>query len=485
MTDIGVPSREISRETSVSRRISRQNTFRLLSVEVAEERSHGSDDNDDHVDNCNDEAIDHLLNGNIGGTVHYEGDLRAGVVAASVGGAAALPRGMTRSDSGRRRSLSRNSSMSSIGSFDGPMREIVVVPDEDEFAFLAEMGRRTRRCSDVTTDSTLDFQPGEKQHDEISDDGPADCEIVQLKMGPRRRDDSLDGLKGSFLSNCSTVVHGNLNRDKSNSHCDDENCDVNSALPDAISVDSDNSNTLSLLASKLDAVGFDGDTRNESLNSDYIRGGLHDSASLTRMKLSCKSKSAELQQKARLDSIDFNGESESDSLNSYRLRAGFHDSTSLAKAKFSHKCKGSLSVQHVRFDSIDLDGESESESLNSHRLRAGFHDSTSLAKAKFFRKCSSGIYDSTNTATTATSTVLSDFLAVTDDSFSSMESSPYDAIFSGRKSQDVSKSKISKLELASRFYDCDDDTLNDIASTDSESLNTVDFHLNNYGTAAR
>mmetsp|Transcript_23941 Transcript_23941/g.48506 ORF Transcript_23941/g.48506 Transcript_23941/m.48506 type:complete len:383 (-) Transcript_23941:173-1321(-) len=377
---------------------------------------------------------------------------------------------MTRSNSGRRSTLRRNSSLSSIGSFDGPIREIAFLPDEGEAAFLAEMGWRTRRCSDITTDSIFnsDAEPQDKQIEELSEGEPAECEKVALKLPSRRHDDSLEGLKGSVLSNCSTIIHGNLKRDKWNKCYDDADDDTSAAFPDSISFDSDNSNTLSFLASKLNAVSFDGESTNESLNSDIIRGGFNDSTSVARMKLSGKFKSTVLARDTRLDSIDFDGESENESLNSYRIRAGFHDSTSLAKAKNSRMGQSALSGRNSRFESINFDGESDSESLNSYRIRAGFHDSTSLAKAKFSRKCSSGIYDSTNTATTTNSTVLSDFLAIGDVSFSSMESSSFDAFSAGRTIEEFSNNTNSKSELALRFCDYDDATLNDIASQDSD-----------------
>jgi len=489
MAETAAPSRGISREISVSRRISRQNTFRLLSVQVAEERSRGSDDDDD-IDHHEDNEIEYLINGKIGGTLHFDGDLYAEplagnsdinedvAAAAAFGGAAALSRGMTRSNSGRRTTLRRNSSLSSIGSFDGPIREIAFLPDEGEAAFLAEMGWRTRRCSDITTDSIFnsDAEPQDKQIEELSEGEPAECEKVALKLPSRRHDDSLEGLKGSVLSNCSTIIHGNLKRDKWNKCYDDADDDTSAAFPDSISFDSDNSNTLSFLASKLNAVSFDGESTNESLNSDIIRGGFNDSTSVARMKLSGKFKSTVLARDTRLDSIDFDGESENESLNSYRIRAGFHDSTSLAKAKNSRMGQSALSGRNSRFESINFDGESDSESLNSYRIRAGFHDSTSLAKAKFSRKCSSGIYDSTNTATTTNSTVLSDFLAIGDVSFSSMESSSFDAFSAGRTIEEFSNNTNSKSELALRFCDYDDATLNDIASQDSDSFDVVDFH---------
>ncbi len=441
-TDVLVPTRGIIRQVSKSRRISRRSTFRLLSVQVAEEEASRDSDNDAskvEIGRADDKCLELAAALVIANVETKDVAFDANDVKLPASTAAMISRGMER----RTSSSSVSSSFSSSSSFDGPMREIVVT-SRDDCDDIQETGEARRRSSDITADSLelLLNQLQQQQLEELQKKSPGlnigqvskkkqeqdgdqmmiqdDKQEKEQELDPERNNEKqappqqaqpaneesrrrrprkllnqLSNLKGSLIS-ISTVVQGNLRKEVQSQKEQQtssfrrittlSSSSSSSTHPTSID-ETETPEELSKLASKFQAMDFDDESvmdfeeesvMDSSLNSYYVRNGLNDNASFTRASRKKWSRSS-FQKVDEGDVMD--GESTTiESMGSYCRRRGFQRLSRYGNS--SNKIR-----KHI--GAIDVDGDSTaSESLNSYDsyyIRRGMNDSLSLARARFPR----------------------------------------------------------------------------------------------------
>lgn len=236
-----------------------------------------------------------------------------------------------------------------------------------------------------------------------------------------------------------------------------------------------NANSSNKITKSVGSFDVDGNSvESESLNSYYIRRGMHDSMSSTRVRLSRIANNFKSNMIAEnFNVFDMDGDSAtSESINSYYIRRGMHDSATLTRARLPRNTKSHANKVTTTLEALDMDGNSTtSESLNSCHVRGGMNDSISLTRAKLSRKCSTGIHDSAGTATTTISTVSSEFRAEGDHLLSFFEAS-FESLFDNDNDNRPNLER--KFAVAGNHQTNDP---NDVSSVGSESLDLHDLYM--------
>ncbi len=264
----------------------------------------------------------------------------------------------------------RASTMSlSSATVEGPIREIFV-PDEDEIQFLQDMGQR-RRSSDITAESHFELLIRQLEHHESRSQQETGGQPISEQVNENNSNlmkNPFRSFKGGFLRICNSI-HENLRQEMlTNAIVPSPSASVGAA---------DTPEVLANLSSR-HAIDFDVRAESETLNSYFAQGRVQDVT-------------------AKLN-------------------------TKLAQKRFNNNYYGTRTsnIAPKRHSNI-VDDETILQSLESSFRQC--------AELKLARKCSSGLYDSTNTETTANSSVFDDFLNMgACDSFSSIDSSSLQSI---------------------------------------------------------
>lgn len=355
-------------EGAISRRLSRRNTFKLFSVEVTEE--------DTDSLKLEEEVGGEIWNCNFNGCVKFDSTIIAEIEGTSYGGEADGMCNHTK--------ILRSSTVSiSSATAEGPMKEIFV-PDQDEIEFLQEMGQR-RRSSEITAESNfeqlirqLERQSFHSQHEKRDQSNGKQVTETNSNLLQNR----FRSFKGGFLSIFNSI-HESLKQEiiedavLPRRHSDSDSSSIDAA---------DTPEELSKLASRFHAVDVNIEAENETLDLYFAQDRLHNTSEISSKRAYMLS-----------SNIIFDG-----------IRT-----SNIAPKRHS----------------IIADDESILQSLDSSFRQRELYGSMARAKSKLTRKCSSGLYDSTNTETTANSSVFDDSLSMGGNgSFSSIDSSSLQSI---------------------------------------------------------
>ncbi|KAL7462275.1 hypothetical protein ACHAXS_002658, partial [Conticribra weissflogii] len=402
--DKEVPVRGIARQVSHSRRVSRLNTFQLLSVAVTEEEDgQGSDECDKEV-----------LNKEVGDNVQLDDKRVFSQFDSNPDDVAEPGRGLPRSNSiGRSVQRPRSSSVESTlsASCDGPMREVFV--DDVKMVYLDEFGDERRRSSDITTESSLLLtleqlvRECEQQNldQQFRDERPRP-EISVDESQVQHDSDQLEQMHSNFVMNRLGFLSGNL-KENFVSFC--------TAIRENLKQETEGA-----IKNQRSSCSKSNATDSESVVSIDAADTPEELAILA----------------SKFHSVNFDAESETiASINSYLLREGLlHRNTHFQKSEQKlNTCKEfyngliTANIAPKRREAEDLGPKERNESLNSHELQAGLIESCATSKAKFDRKGNSNIYDSMKTvAPSDPAAAIRKLLAMDESSIPSNDSSSLD-----------------------------------------------------------